>query len=433
MSNKTLSKSKSETLMFENKIESLVEQNSSIVEKYGLMRDSDMDESQYYDTDNSNAYVYNIVDYLQTDLDDYLNQQDNAVYKMVYICAYNVNSNGLCPFIQYMLYKEPHHSFFEETMKFPYFAYVKDVDIKHNCRKVLDKIFTERYSPINNSKGYQYKGFINTNDDIYMFYDCSAYSISAHELPRNATIWFALIDEIVNHKHMCNFPIDDTVSSLFLQNPEFIFLNDMNNNHYDIPLVAYTGNYFNKIDFQLTFGQSKAALDALLGPYYYFTDYNNAIKQGGWTNTVNRSPMNVLVEPNRIGQDQDQDQGQCKYVKGGIIRYAIFPQYMKVKLNMPEDPCDESEITMSVINAADSNNYNNYKQRIRLSDRDGLWVTEYDSIYIGPLELDNGEMFKEGPMWVLKNHEQQLPLTSHFIDKRSLGDEWSNTGQYYIA
>ena len=78
-------------------------------------------------------------------------------------------------------------------------------------------------------------------------------------------------------------------------------------------------------------------------------------------------------------------------------------------------------------------NYNNYKQRIRLSDRDGLWVTEYDSIYIGPLELDNGEMFKEGPMWVLKNHEQQLPLTSHFIDKRSLGDEWSNTGQYYIA
>jgi hypothetical protein len=57
------------------------------------------------------------------------------------------------------------------------------------------------------------------------------------------------------------------------------------------------------------------------------------------------------------------------------------------------------------------------RQTLRLSDHDGNWTKDYDSYYIGKLELDNGMVFPDGPLWVIKKYEQQIPVSFHHMSK----------------
>jgi hypothetical protein len=50
---------------------------------------------------------------------------------------------------------------------------------------------------------------------------------------------------------------------------------------------------------------------------------------------------------------------------------------------------------------------------LRISDFNGLWSNEYDSVYLAELELDDGRQIKEAPMLVIKAHNQQIPLSIH--------------------
>jgi hypothetical protein len=56
---------------------------------------------------------------------------------------------------------------------------------------------------------------------------------------------------------------------------------------------------------------------------------------------------------------------------------------------------------------------------MRITDYDGNWSKEnYNSVYLGKLELDNGTIFDKSII-VLKDFEQQNPLSYHYIDKKS--------------
>ena len=99
---------------------------------------------------------------------------------------------------------------------------------------------------------------------------------------------------------------------------------------------------------------------------------------------------------------------------------------MKVVLNYPEDPNDESKIKMEKI----EDNYE--KLTVRITDYDGKWAEKYDSIFIGNIELDNGEKIKNAPIYVIKNYEQQVPLSYHYLDKRYLKDKFDETIDYFI-
>ena len=55
------------------------------------------------------------------------------------------------------------------------------------------------------------------------------------------------------------------------------------------------------LNYNTTFGIQKSEKSALIGPFYYFTNYINAIKKGGWS-----------------AQNEKHDEG-------GIIRFAVFP------------------------------------------------------------------------------------------------------------
>ena len=40
------------------------------------------------------------------------------------------------------------------------------------------------------------------------------------------------------------------------------------------------------------------------------------------------------------------------------------------------------------------------------------------------IELDDGNLLKDFPILAIKEYEQQIPLSSHFIDKKKLGDRF---------
>ena len=131
---------------------------------------------------------------------------------------------------------------------------------------------------------------------------------------------------------------------------------------------------------------------------------------------------NILLTENKYG----------KYIKnGGIVRFALFLNKMKFIENFPNDDIDESGIKQERLN--DPNLDVNYERlTMRISDHDGNWTNIYNSVYLGRTELDNGEILKDTPIIVLKNYEQQCPLSYHFIDKSCLGDKYDELKSYFI-
>ena len=101
----------------------------------------------------------------------------------------------------------------------------------------------------------------------------------------------------------------------------------------------------------------------------------------------------------------------------------------KVSLNYPGDGIDESLYKSQKLK---ENENQREMQTMRITDYDGNWCDEHDSIYIGKLELDDGRVLAEGPHWVVKEYDQQTPLSFHYIDKRTLGEVWDENDNYYI-
>ena len=134
------------------------------------------------------------------------------------------------------------------------------------------------------------------------------------------------------------------------------------------------------------------------------------------------------------GNDSDNEIG--KYTKGGIIRYALFLGNNLVKMNYPNDAVDESDIKKAKLtNAENIENKECYvyeKMTLRISDHDGLWKQNYDSIYLGKIELDNGDYLKDTPLYVVKDYYNHTPLSYHHINKRTLGAKFDENGDYQI-
>jgi len=274
------------------------------------------------------------------------------------------------------------------------------------------------------SDNISFDGFYEYSDDLYLFFDITKCNIHISEVYKSSPFRLGLIDEIVNHKNICSIKIYNNTSQFFIKNEFICYLNDENNKPYEIPMVGFVGKQTEqKINFVMVFGESAKDKLAILGPYFYFTDFNHAIRYGAWS-----SDYNLKKEYDNIITD---DNG--KYIKGGVIRFALFMGKTKYIENAPNDDIDDSEIKKQRI----QNNelYRNKEiQTLRISDHDGVWSKTYDSVYLGNIELDNGTFLEDAPMFVIKSYQQQIPLTYHFIDKTNLGDKYEeNTDFYCIA
>lgn len=369
-----------------------------------------MDLSEDYCPPEPLYYNYGIKQFLLRD-ESLFADTDN--YSSIFLCAYKVDRTGKYPFLQFLLTDNG-----LSKLSLPSLLIYKSFNNNNNLvsysKVFLSGILNVLDFDLFNSN-IEFDGFYDFDSNLYLFYDVTNCNIELDETYSFNQICFALTDEIINHRKICNLEISPETINFFLKNDTINYLYDKNNDAYEIPIVGFVGKSTPKqLNFTNMFGESSKDKMAILGPYYYFTDFFNAVRQGGWSKNYNKESMfDKLITDNENG----------RYIKGGIARFALFPGNTKYIENMPNDQIDDSEIKKFMLE--DNNSDKTYEiQTLRISDHDGNWAKNYESVYLGTIELDDGSFLRDTPMIVMKEHNQQIPLSYHYINKKKLGDKF---------
>ena len=334
-------------------------------------------------------YNYKVLEMLVDNIDDYLIENDIPYIK---INVFKIEYITEIPYVKYLLLKD----LSSDILSFPEVELVNYTELTSEKLIKLSQVQLYNYLFFNNqessddfiqySKNILFKGFYLNNYEIHIIFDLSNYNLKIDNTYRKSQVWCCLIDEIINHNKVCNFTIDDSVYNFFINNIEFCFLKNNINENYDLPIVGYIGIEASKLNFTYTFGATAKDKNSILGPYYYFTDYNGAIRD-------------------------------CKdFKKGGIVRFVLFLGKIKIIENLFTDENDDSEIKRERLNDP-TLQHNLEVLTMRISDHDGKWSKHFDSAFLGKIELDNGEYLKDEPIIVLKDYTQHIPLSYHYIDE----------------
>jgi hypothetical protein len=347
------------------------------------------------------GYNYMALKKLVYNIDDCLNTNTCKIK----INAFEINNSIHGYYLKYILIKNP-----LDVLFFPELEVIYSSELTSNKIAIMAQIQLAKLIQTNRSivhekynKHLLFKGFYLNEDDIHIFFEVNAAILPIDCLYKKDQLWCCLIDEIMNGNKVCGFNIDISVVYFFTNNHDFCFLQNINNENYELPMVGYIGSHCNKLNFTYTFGISVKDKCAILGPYYYFTDYEGSIK--------------YIIEN--------------QYTQGGIIRFALFLGKTKIIENLLEDDNDQSELkrerlidtqldqTMEVLT-------------MKISDHDGKWSEYYDSAFLGKIELDNGFYLQHSSMIVVKDYYQQIPLSYHHIDQSVLSKKYSENIDYTI-
>jgi hypothetical protein len=308
-----------------------------------------------------NYYHYSAKYLLKTDLRLYTND-----YKIghIYVCPYVVVSTGQQPFLQFLLNKKvrmnPYSQDLETYFDFYDFFHMDGMDIILTCQKMLNVLFLNETRGVNHH--FECNGFINEDSNMYIFFECSS-------LNKDSTVtninhkWLALSSEIVSSSKIYDTSIHEHVTTFFENNPDFLYLKDIYENDYELPVAGYSGSSKVNTEFMSVFGLSKTQRETYMGPYYYFTNYENAL-------TV--ALLNKKTDPKS---------------QGGINRFAVF------KGKTVDD--------------------------VVIPDETGSWANEYDSVYIKYLNLE-AIPYEKRPIihkeiLVVKSYEQQVPISYYLL------------------
>ena len=344
---------------------------------------------EFEDTNEYNPVPEKYYNYKGTSLLTLDYKNEPFEYYDINIFAYTVNNEKKYPFQQILLAKS---SIMSELIfpKIPLFN-------NFNKNELIDyvKVCLFGYLSLKNYESFndliKFDGFYEYNNSLYLFFDLTKNKIQLYDIYSSSFLWLGLIDEIVNHKNICNIKVNESVTQIFQENQDLCFLVDDKDDTYDLPVVCFTSNPEKKLNYTYIFGQIKENKNEILGPYYYFKDYYNAFEEAG-----------------NIKDD----------IKMGIIRFAIFKGNVKYIENYPNDPVDESEIKKERLQ--DEKLDQNFERlTMRISDHDGKWADNYDSVYLGNQELDDGSTLNK-QLVVIKEYDQQMPLSYHFINKSTL-------------
>jgi hypothetical protein len=308
-----------------------------------------------------NYYNYSAKYSLKTDLRLYTNE-----YKIghIYICPYVVVTSGQQPFLQFVLNKKinlnPVTKDLETYFQFYEFFYMDGIDIMMTCSKMLNMLFLKETKGVHYN--FECNGFLNDECNMYIFFDCTALNKDSTVTNTNH-IWLALSSEIVGDHKIYDTGIHENVTLFFENNADFLYLKDMYDHDYELPVAAYSGSSKVNTEFMSVFGLYKTDRETYMGPYYYFTNYENALS---------------IALLNKRANPKSQ---------GGINRFAVFK----------------------------GNNVND----VVVPDETGCWANEYDSVYIKYLNLD-AVAYEKRPIinkeiLVVKNYEQQVPISYYLL------------------
>jgi hypothetical protein len=309
------------------------------------------------------------------------------LFSNVKICAYQILNKNMNPFLQFLLVNDEK----ENYLSFPSvniltitekFALSNSFDLLSYIQSFLEEI-SEKLLILENNK---FMGFHldKKTKTLFLFYDLSDCFLNISLVYKKSKMWFCLVDEIINKQHVCGINIDSNVTTFFLLNQQFITLTNDLGHKIEHAVVCYIKKEIGQLNFTHYFGLSKMDINpAFLGPYYYFTDFENALY------SINDE-------------------------KKGLIRFAVFLGKMLVKLNYPEDSIDSSDLKREKLKGS-------IKEQLtmRITDYNGLWADNYDSCFIGKIKLDNGDILGNTPLFVVKKYKQQFSLTYHYINSKN--------------
>jgi len=398
------------------------------------------EENQYNEIDNNSnfneeekiMFTYEALKLLIVDEKEIVSLLQNGEFDELVLLPFKINMTGSEPFNTFMLLNDISKDMSKNELSF--ISIINNV-IDHE-NKISDVSMFQHF--INFIKCYlfsllqlkdfvtfdvncHFKGVYLYDKKMYLMIDLTKVEIMINLIYKTTHFCFVLIDEIVNRRHFANISINYDVSKYFLDNSEFMFLKNDKNEQIEIPTVVYTGIHDKLLYFRFVFGNIKMDSNSILGSNYYFTNFKHAIRQGGWSKYYNNEYRDGIEITDSNG----------KYIKGGIIRYAIFLGNYLIKENLLNDNIDNSEIKQTRLKNEDLD-YNYEKLTLRISDHDSLWSQNYDSVILSNIELDNGEFLKDTPMYVIKDFEKQIPLSYHYINKSLLGDTFNEADNYEI-
>ena len=325
-------------------------------------------------------YRYGIYQHLSNDLDNISTDK----YTNIHICSYSVNTTGKLPFLKYLLVDNGFHSLTLPTLPI-YKLFNKDTLLSYSelyLSTILEVTSFEEFK-----HKIQFNGFYEYNHDLYLFFDITPffdnetalYNMSIKNFHKT-NVTFGIMDEIINRKHVHQIPIDINTTIFFAKNYFLCTLYDSTNSPIEEPVVGYVSKpTFQKAQFTFVFRENAQNKSAILGPFFYFTNYENAISQ-----------------------------------KEYLVRFALFLGNTKYIEHFPNDPIDDSDIQCQRLQDT-SLDLKKERLTLRISDHEGDWSNEYDSVFLGKIELDDGSYLDNTPSYVIKNYNQQIPLSLYNI------------------
>ena len=342
---------------------------------------------------------YLAVEALQTRIENVKRNFYNL--QRVHLCIYNINQTGEKPFIEYLLYKynSSYSSDYKNTLCFPFIEYKSEYNdnIIEKCSERMKQIISDL------DVKYTYKGYLYDSSEMYVFFNVDFFSrqltigdfaINLNNFTHEVEYILSTVYEIVNLKSVINYKILPHVVLFFNNFSDFIDIFDDNMKKYETPIIMYNGYSTEHVNYRLFMGPSRMSSLALFGPYYYYSSLNKAIVYGVWDNFIKE---NTKLYSNKYG----------KYKNGSLLRYAIFEKKKIIKMNNKTDEIDKSLTSTQMIKEN-----NSFKKTQRVSDRDGLWTSEYDSIYVGKHKDFKGEML------AIKNSNSATLLSIHKLNMK---------------
>jgi hypothetical protein len=323
---------------------------------------------------------YNIENALQTDFVLIENKKPIKVFICVYRISNCNNNNTSWPFLEYLLYKYPTNvkKSNRNKMVFPFYISKGGENIQHKADKLCHKLTNKKLTT---------KGFIEISDNIYFFYHFIGDDYKNIKIVgSNNELWWAIMDEICNHRALLRFPIHKSVYTIFYENQSLIYLRDEKNNRMEIPVVGYTGGYSKLLPaLALSIGDDGNTTRT-------FGSYQFGVRKGGWTDHFEIEKIDGEAITNKEG----------KYTKGGLVRFAIF----LFQTNVVDTP------------------HNSLEKYIKQPE---LWKKQFDSIYFGRIK---NKQISPNIHFDIKNMNQKTPLSIHELDMETLR-KWKPFSESY--
>ena len=340
--------------------------------------------SREFDSMNPIKYYYYPIEFLNKDIENI------SINKKINMCIFTVNTEISKPFLLFLLHNN------KGNFDWPYFTSKKNV--KSECE---DKLINLQI--LNDT---EFSGYIEKDDEIFVFYKLIDNFDYDQNIKSTTPFWFTTMFEILFCRRVLYYKVESSVYSIFIKERRLQYLLDKNNLYYQIPLIMFNGVPSHKLDFYLQAGLLKASISASQGPYYYFANYLRAAKFASW---------NVMggYKEQESGGEIITDNEFGRYIKGGIIRFIVYPGKTKVIMNRPWDEknkqTDKSEMS---------------EEKKKVYDTKGNWVNDYDSVLLGPVNVDN-KTLHNGVSLTVKSFYQYKSLSYHYLDKKTVPQQYS--------